>query len=155
MCDITKKTDLKNITCYKVVYKTIEDDKVNYLSYFAGHPIKVGPVSPQDGTEFLKIRKRYFHYQLSDHNICFYGTSDMFWNPILIGKVSAFALEEDAMNLARENRVSVLKLELSGDIYEGTAKNICSKVPHEHVTYAGSVIDSIEEIYTSNTLNAF
>ena len=129
MCNLKEKTDLKTVTVYKAVEKI--DGK--YYSYFAGTLIKVGTVEPQSIDNIHKSFKGRFLEGWSWHH-----------NKDMVGKCSGFKIEDDARILAESD--TVIKIKLSGEIWIGDATNIDSDIDDDAVIYAGTEIQSFEEI---------
>lgn len=132
MCDINKKTGIKKITVYKVA---IKDGHGGYVSWISKVPIKLGAV---------KVNDKH------DYNITNY-----FFNPNMIGRCSGFKrfrFLNNAPNWVnrkdffRENGKCILRIILSGDIMEGTSMSISDSIPEKEIVYAGTYIESIQEI---------
>lgn len=134
MCDINKKTDLKEVTVYKVAI--LKDEK--YLSYFAKTPLKVGEVPIYD--------------LYGDNGPIGNYISTCNTNPNMIGRVSGFRNISDGLikfingdKMIWSNRIIVLlELVISGDIMEGTAANISSEIDASEIVYAGTYVKSIK-----------
>jgi len=134
MCDISKKTTFKRKTVYKAVIK----NKEHYYSYFAGTPIEIGKVNPQQGNSFGTPEYKLFF------------PNNIHYNPNMIGRCSGFFAKEDAKKFVHESPAGtrLLKIVLGGEIMQGTTAKICSPgcIPWDHITYAGTEILSFEEI---------
>ena len=145
MCDIKTKTDLKTQVVYKVVMRSIENDKPAYYSWFAGTPVKKGKAVAQTFE---------LHYQMSQlfatRMLKHYDISESHYNSYMIGKVSGFERKEDAFLLFRElyskRFACVVAITLGGEIMQGTANRITASVPYHHITFAGTEIKSIKEL---------
>lgn len=147
MCDISKKTSLKQKTVYKVVFK---DNKGDYYSIFTYQPIIKGSVV-NDIDEMLKM----CYHVLHDTHATFDFHSNLY-NPNMRGRVSGFALKKDAFDYVKysdgyidvaksKGYVVVLRLVLNGSILQGTTLH-SGLFYDDHITYAGSVIKSFKEI---------
>lgn len=150
MCNIRTKTDLKEVTIYKLVLQSKRNG--GYYSFFAGFPIKVGPVPI--------FRRRQVPVNLKGFNI--YGRGQGLYNKNLRGRTSGFAAFQVAKTLADYDRnrnkkwgnvyngnegvIKILKIQLGGSIYEGTSASIADCISDFETVYAGSEILSIEEV---------
>ena len=147
MCDVSKKTGLKEITVYKAVIKYMD----NYYSYFAGKLIKVGKVTPLTEEEALFMRyegcpsaRSYVDTEINREHAA-EGMNT--FNLNIVGKVSGFMNIRHARKLAGGRQWTstvVLKIVLSGKIMKGTAANITHIIPGGAIVYAGSVVKSFE-----------
>lgn len=138
MCDINKQTKLKKVTVYKVARK-MEDG--SYNSWIANVPIKLGkcPKYSNDGRESTDPVGNYI--------------SSCNYNSNMIGRCSGFKIlmsinQERYRKLYNfpEYTLCILRLQLSGNIMKGTAKDISYYISDNEITYAGTCIDSIKEI---------
>lgn len=149
MCDISKNTDLKTVTAYKVVMKREEKGKAQYYSWFAGTPLKVGIPTKQTHELYNTMSK------LFDRSLRYYCLGENYFNKNMVGKTSGFEKKEDAFSLLNDItsysfkpmlNVCVIELKLKGEIMQGTAARITLSIPSHHITYAGTEIVSIKEI---------
>ena len=145
MCDIRNKTDLSKITVYKLVKTDIQN---NYYAFYSGLPIQLGKIELDwDGS---KIERTFFdQYDFQDfiHSFLFNG----FMN----GKMSGFATLEMAKKLLSKtvyggDNKTILKIELGGEIWKGTSKNISIYIPDDGIIYAGTEVLSFKEISIKN-----
>ena len=124
MCNIIRKTKKKKVVGYKVVTQRKEGE---FYSIFAQTPVTLGKVSK---------------------NVI--STSLVNFNRLIIGKTTMFKELSIASNFweisdpAYYNKLTILKVICSGEIYIGNAKGISGDILDNEVVYAASCIDSIE-----------
>ena len=147
MCDINKKTRIKRATIYKVAVK---DKEGNLFSYFAGWPVKLGPVG-----EFQKPGR------LGDHSFTHHETCEPLYNENLIGRTSGFAKlsvakklydyndynRSDGGDVSSESALSIVRLTIGGSIMKGSSAMISSSLPDYEVVLAGTEVFSIKEVF--------
>ena len=135
MCDISKKTKLKQVTVYKAVDKNFVypewegEGKYEYVSCFTYFPLRVG-----------RVEKDSAYSE---------GRGARLYNQNMIGRVSGFVNKKYAKSLVSGSlgtADAVLKIVLGGDIMQGTGKNISEDIPSRCKVYAGTEILSMEEI---------
>lgn len=141
MCDINKKTKLKKITVYKLAYKNrIKDYK--YVSWLARIPIRLGKVP------IYPIENVFYDGEPFDFSTINYTNI----NSNMVGRSSGFkrlsAIKVAIRELMEDFTYTtvILKVVLSGDIMEGTADRISNLIDFSEITYAGTFIESVEEI---------
>ena len=153
MCNLTKLTKKKSVIIYKVVYKYVHPDtgEVFYYSLYAGTPVKVGSVIPQD----RNIREEVIEViGISEGDFYDYDDSCMFYNYNHIGRTSGLKLLSDAKALMKDlednddvENVAIIKLQISNSIFIGDCDRFASNIiPENHIIYAGKHIDSLEEV---------
>lgn len=142
MCDISKETELKNVTVYKMMYK---DHDHSFTSPFAYAIIQEGDVGDLRSSEYLEGQSLY--------------------NANIIGRVSGFEFLSDAIKLMlcksdcpvtiyshNKSRNTILEIVLEptnrGPIMEGTIQGISNVFGkcNENRTFAGSFVRSIREL---------
>ena len=133
MCKLTNKNDNLQVKGYKVAYK----EKSLYYSIATGIEYKIGPV-PTPTTQYAL--SGFFAQGLLNpknqlHKKDFYGKTAVFSD-----KDEAHRLKMDFYHLVKTDKeIVILKMKLSGDLWDGTYEFITKIV-------AGNHIDSIKEI---------
>lgn len=128
MCDISIKVNKKKVTIYKWVSKK----GGLYISPVFEAIIKKGSTKNIKIGDYYHLPGNYLYNDLMRKN----------------SLVSGFATIKGAMNVRFMMADCLLKIVLSGDIYQGTAKGltIFPSNPLRIKTYAGNYIESIKEI---------
>lgn len=136
MCDINIKTRKKSVTVYKIVIKQNDD----YLSLISKTPIKLGEVPFYDPELYIVYNTRA--------NYDIYSKNDRFYNKNMVGKVCGFKHLKPIIEYLKQLNVNkhLLKLKLSGDIMQGTAKDFTYLISDDEIVYAGTHIDYAAEI---------
>jgi len=143
MCDINKITKRKSVIVYKVIRKVGS----TYYSYFAGTKIKLGTVIPQT----LDDVRRFGSCNDYVHDRTAISPSILF-NPEIVNMITGFAKLQDAEMLRNDDclgkdSLRTLKVKLSGIIKQGTTARIATwLLPSDHITFAGTIVDSFEEV---------
>lgn len=150
MCDISVKTNFKQKTVYKVAFQSKRGKLYSIFTYL---PLVVGPVK-DDRYKMMDYCRRILG---ETHDAL--RTNTNLYNPNMLGKVSGFAKKGDAITLAHNTgelshvsrarlsgKVVVLKIVLGGEILQGTTENVTHLISYYNLTYAGSVIKSIEKL---------
>lgn len=156
MCDINTLTKLKTKTIFKVVYKVIVKEEIKYMSPFAKCILKLGKASELTGGKLdIVVIRNSFSIIIRPKN-SIYNVYDVCYNKNMIGRVSGFKRLTDA-TIAFHNfkgtdyPITIIKIVLTGIIMKGTAANTgLFENDDKIITYAGSIIKSMEEVKCSN-----
>ena len=136
MCNITRKTKRKTADMYKVVFK----HENNYYGFYSCMKINIGEVISED------IANDNISRASAGHGSIF--TIDYSKNTIFYGKISGFIKLKDAKILFNTypKTSTIIKLKITGDIYEGDGTGIGSQFTGEEKTLFGTEVISFKEI---------
>ena len=147
MCNISKPTQLKTITVYKIVYKA----EGKYFGLYSHMPVVLGTVPKIDNSTEIELKVK----AILGRKLSFWGSGWAGHNPLMPGKISGFAKRSVAKQLIEctserpieeATSIIIIKIKLGGTILMGTSENISNGININHITYAGTEILSIEEI---------
>jgi len=153
MCDISKKTDLKEVIVYKVCCKrTLPNNKVEYFSIFALQPIVLGKVKKVSEEKIKELNSIFDSFAQS-----FRGSPG--GNIFMEGRVSGFEdlsnaiILKNRMGYFRKHPMAILEIKLGGHILWGDSSGIIPVTSSEEIdikkkTFAGTKILSFREINT-------
>jgi hypothetical protein len=142
MCNLIKKIERKTVTVYKVV---ISPNRLEgYYACFSGVKIVVGKVKPQTNKIYDRMSKYMFPNDYTTRNT---GWSRWMFSENMVGKSSGFAKLSNARKLRSfRSNYKILKIVLGGEIWEGDASRIGSRIRYDERTFAGTEILSFEEV---------